>query len=150
MPEKTIERRSNYQKFLTIPTRWMDNDVYGHVNNVIYYSYFDTVINEYLMREGGLDIAGSEVIGVCAESGCSYRESFAFPEVIEAGLRAGHLGRRSVRYEVGLFRAGKDEAAATGHFVHVFVDRASMRPTEPPPTLRDALSALLVAAPADG
>lgn len=145
MSEKTVERRSNYQKFLTIPTRWMDNDVYGHVNNVIYYSYFDTVINEYLMREGGLDIANSAVIGVCAESGCQYRDSFAFPEVIEAGLRAGHLGNRSVRYEIGLFRENSDEAAATGHFVHVFVDRASMRPIVIPDKLREALSALLVA-----
>jgi len=125
----------------------MDNDVYGHVNNVIYYSYFDTVINEYIMRVGGLDIAGSKVIGVCAESGCQYRESFSFPEIIEAGMRVGHLGRRSVRYEIALFRANADDAAATGQFVHVFVDRATMRPTEIPTKMRDALSALIVAEP---
>jgi acyl-CoA thioester hydrolase len=90
--------RSDFRHFLTIPTRWMDNDIYGHVNNVVYYSYFDTVINEYLIRAGGLDIHGGAVIGVCAESFCSFKASFAFPEPVEAGLAVGHLGRRSVRY----------------------------------------------------
>jgi acyl-CoA thioester hydrolase len=130
-----------------IPTRWNDNDVYGHVNNVEYYSFFDTVINEYLITEGGLDIARGDVIGVCAESHCAYHGGLTFPETVVAGLRVGHLGRTSVRYEIALHRQGADEPAATGWFVHVFVDRESRRPVEIPPRLRAALEALLVATP---
>ncbi len=107
MSENAIETRARYPHFLTIPTRWMDNDIYGHVNNVVYYSYFDTVINAYLVGPGGLDIHGGTVVGVCAESSCRYRAAFAFPEPVEAGLRVGHLGRSSVRYEIGLFKAGE-------------------------------------------
>ena len=136
-------RRAGYPHFLTIPTRWMDNDVYGHVNNVVYYSYFDTVISGYLIEAGGLDIHASPVIGVCAESACRYRDGFTFPEPVEAGLRVGHLGRRSVRYEIGLFKAGDDTAAAEGHFVHVFVARETMKPVEIPATLRAALERLI-------
>ncbi|MGD1880540.1 MAG: acyl-CoA thioesterase [Kiloniellaceae bacterium] len=142
MSEKVSETRNNFAQFLTIPTRWMDNDIYGHVNNVVYYSYFDTVINEYLIREGGLDIHGGEVIGVCAESACSYKAAFAFPEDVEAGLRVAHLGNRSVRYEIGLFKQGRDEAAAVGSFVHVFVERASMKAVPIPDGLRTALAKL--------
>ena len=131
-----------------ISTRWKDNDVYGHVNNVEYYSFFDTVINEYLITEGGLDIAGGAVIGLCAESHCSYHGTLAFPGVVEAGLRAGHLGRSSVRYEIALRAGGAEELAATGWFVHVFVDRETRRPVEIPPRLRAALEALLTGAPA--
>jgi acyl-CoA thioester hydrolase len=126
----------------SIPTRWKDNDVYGHVNNVEYYSYFDTVINEYLIAEGGLDIAAGEVIGLCAESHCEFHGPLTFPETVEAGLRVGHLGRSSVRYEIGLAGEGSDELAATGWFVHVFVDRESRLPVEIPPRLRAALEAL--------
>jgi acyl-CoA thioester hydrolase len=133
-----------------IPTRWKDNDVYGHVNNVEYYSYFDTVINEYLIAAGGLDIANGEVIGVCAESHCAYRGALTFPETVEAGLRVAHLGRSSVRYEIELRREGAQEPAATGWFVHVFVERAGRRPVEIPPRLRAALEALQVAQPAAG
>lgn len=143
MTEKTPARRDAYPHFLAIPTRWMDNDIYGHVNNVVYYSYFDTVINEYLVRAGGLDIHGGEVVGVCAESHCEFRDSFAFPETVEAGLRVGHLGRRAVRYEIGLFKEGADQAAAEGHFVHVFVARTSMTPVAIPPGLRAALERLV-------
>jgi acyl-CoA thioester hydrolase len=125
-----------------IPTRWKDNDVYGHVNNVEYYSYFDTVINEYLIAEGGLDIAGGEVIGVCAESHCTYHGPLTFPETVEAGLRVAHLGRTSVRYELALRGEGAASPAATGWFVHVFVDRATRRPVAIPPRLREALEAL--------
>ena len=135
--------RRDYPHFLTIPTRWMDNDIYGHVNNVVYYSYFDTVINDYLIAEGGLDIHASAVIGVCAESACRYAAAFAFPEEVEAGLRVGHLGRRAVRYEIGLFKAGREEAAAEGHFVHVFVERAGMSPVEIPGDIRVALERLM-------
>jgi len=137
-PEPT--RRADYPHFLTIPTRWMDNDIYGHVNNVIYYSWFDTVICDYLIHAGGLDIHEGAIVGVCAESACRYRAAFAFPEPVEAGLRVGHLGRRSVRYEVGLFKQGADEARAEGHFVHVFVERASMNPVAIPEGIRAALA----------
>ena len=145
MSEQTAAGRADYPHFLAIPTRWMDNDIYGHVNNVVYYSYFDTVINEYLVREGGLDIHGGAVVGVCAESRCNFRDSFAFPETVEAGLRVGHLGRRAVRYEIGLFKAGAAEPAAEGHFVHVFVDRATMTPVAIPEPIRTALERLKAA-----
>ena len=125
-----------------ITTRWKDNDVYGHVNNVEYYSFFDTVINAWLIAEGGLDIHGGDVIGLCAESHCSYRGALAFPGVVEAGLRVGHLGRSSVRYEIELRSQGAAEAAAEGWFVHVFVDRASRRPVDIPERLRGALESL--------
>ena len=138
--------REAYAHVLEIPTRWNDNDVYGHVNNVVYYSYFDTVINAWLIREGGLDIHAGPVIGLCAESHCEFRAALAFPETVAAGLRVAHLGRSSVRYEIGLF--GEDGAvAATGWFVHVFVDRAQRRPAEIPPGVRAALERLLVPGP---
>ena len=135
-------RRSDYRHFLAIPTRWMDNDVYGHVNNVVYYSYFDTVINRFLIERGGLDIHEATIIGVAAESGCRFRESFAYPETIDAGLRVGHLGNSSVRYEIGLFREGKDEAAAEGHFVHVFVERGVQKAVSIPAAIRAALESI--------
>lgn len=135
--------RPAYPHVLTIPTRWMDNDIYGHVNNVVYYSYFDTVINEYLIRAGGLDIHDGEVIGICAESACRFRAPLTFPESVEAGLRVGHLGRRSVRYEIGLFKADRAEAAAEGHFVHVFVRRGDMATAVAiPEAVRRALEAI--------
>ena len=122
----------------------MDNDVYGHVNNVVYYSFFDTVINRYLIDHGGLDIHGGEVIGLAVDTGCQYLRPVAFPDVIEAGLRVAHLGNSSVRYEVGLFVQGDEACAAHGHFVHVFVDRATRRPAALPARLRVALEALRV------
>ncbi|MDA0181606.1 acyl-CoA thioesterase [Solirubrobacter phytolaccae] len=121
----------------------MDNDVYGHVNNVQYYSYFDTVINEYLIREGGLDIHAGPVLGVCAESHCTYAAAIAFPSVVTAGLRVAELGRSSVRYELALFDGEADEPAATGWFVHVFVDRETRRPAEITGRMRAALQALV-------
>jgi acyl-CoA thioester hydrolase len=127
---------------LAIPTRWNDNDVYGHVNNVEYYAFFDTVINEYLITEGGLDIHRGEVIGLCAESHCEFQAPLAFPETVTAALTIGHLGRSSVRYEIALYGEAADEPAATGWFVHVFVDRETRRPAELPPPLRSALEAL--------
>jgi len=114
------------------------------VNNVEYLSYFDTVINSYLITEGGLDIQAGDVIGVCAESHCEYRAGFAFPETVDAGLRVAKLGRSSVRYEIGLFRAGEEPPAATGWFVHVFVARETRRPAEIPAGLREALGRLAV------
>ena len=126
-----------------ITTRWHDNDVYGHVNNVDYYAFFDTVINTYLIREGGLDIHQGPVIGVCAESHCTYRASFTFPETVTAGLRVGELRNRAVRYEIALFgEASPDEPAAEGWFVHVFVDRETRRPVPIPDAIRAALERL--------
>ena len=134
--------RDAYPHFIVIPTRWMDNDIYGHVNNVVYYAYFDTVINRYLIGEGGLDIAAGPVIGVCAESRCRYRRPVAFPQDLDAGLRVGKLGRSSVRYEIALFPRGEPDPAAEGFFVHVFVDRATRRATAIPDPLRAALARL--------
>ncbi len=142
-----MDPRAGYAHTLTIQTRWKDNDVYGHVNNVEYYSFFDTAINAWLIEEGGLDIERGEVIGICAESHCEYRGSIAFPNPVDVHLRVGKLGRSSARYELALFAGGSDEAAATGWFVHVFVDRASRRPVEIAPRLRDALERLVVAEP---
>lgn len=139
--------RADYPHQHPIPTRWADNDVYGHVNNVDYYAFFDTVINEYLIRVGGLDIHAGDVIGLCAESHCRYSAALAFPDVIDACLRVGRLGRSSVTYELALFRAGDEQAAATGWFVHVFVDRVTRRPVPAlPAPLRAALEALEVPA----
>ncbi len=138
------ETRARYRHFLAIATRWADNDLYGHVNNVVYYAWFDTVINRFLIDEGGLDIQTDAVIGVAAESGCRFRRSFAYPEPVDAGLRVGHLGARSVRYEVGLFGRGDDEARADGHFVHVFVDRATNAAVPIPARIRAALARIAV------
>ena len=117
------ERRDRYPYSLSIATRWMDNDVYGHVNNVVYYPYFDTVVNEYLIRTGVLDIERSPVIGLVVETQCRYFEPVTFPDTIHAGLRVARLGRSSVRYEIGLFKNDAETAAAQGHFVHVYVER---------------------------
>jgi acyl-CoA thioester hydrolase len=136
--------RDQYPQLLPIQTRWKDNDVYGHVNNVEYYSFFDTAINAWLIREGGLDIHDGGVIGVCAESHCEFRGPVAFPESIDVGVRVGQLGRSSVRYELALFRDGADDPVAVGWFVHVFVDRDSRRPVEIPPGLRGALEELVI------
>ena len=138
--------RDEYAYLLEIPTRWSDNDVYGHVNNVQYYSYFDTAINSWLIAEGGLDIHGTgEAIGVCAESHCSYRDGVSFPEPIEAGLRVGKLGRSSVRYELGIFRSGEEQAIAGGWFVHVFVDPRSRASVPIPVGIRACLERLSAA-----
>ena len=137
------QTRADYVHFLEIPTRWLDNDSYGHVNNVVYYAYFDTVVNEYLIREGGLDIHRGEVIGVVVETMCRFHRSFTFPEIIDAGLGVGALGTSSVRYEIGLFHKNRDEAAGVGHFVHVFVDRRTRRPRPIPDDIRASLERLI-------
>lgn len=136
--------REQYPHLESIPTRWADNDVYGHVNNVEYYAFFDTVINRWLITQGGLDIHAGEAIGLCAESHCEFRAAVAFPDTVDAALRVGHLGRSSVRYEIALFRAGDEPAIATGWFVHVFVDRQTRRPRQIPATLRASLERLIV------
>lgn len=138
------ESRANYKVFKPITTRWMDNDTYGHVNNVTYYSYFDTAANSYLIEEGGLDIHNGEAIGFVVNSGCSYESPIAYPDVIEAGLRVDRLGNSSVQYGIAIFKRGEEQAAAHGHFVHVFVNRESNKPTPIPAQLRQALQAILV------
>jgi acyl-CoA thioester hydrolase len=136
--------RSDYPHFQPITTRWHDNDVYGHVNNVTYYSYFDSAVNSYLIEVGGLDIHAGEVVGFVVSSSCDYFASIAFPERIEIGLRVAKLGNSSVQYELAVFKQGEDAACAAGRFVHVFVDRASNRPLPIPGRLREALAALQV------
>jgi acyl-CoA thioester hydrolase len=138
------EGREAYRLYRPISSRWMDNDLYGHINNVVYYSFFDTAVNGYLIEAGALDIHAGEVIGLVIETRCNYFAPLAFPQAFEAGLRVTHLGGSSVRYEVGLFAAGEPLSAAAGHFVHVYVDRATRRPVPLPAALRQALSALQV------
>ena len=144
MSNKKIETRSNYIVFNPITTRWSDNDIYGHVNNVVYYSYFDTAANHYLINEGGLDINNSPVIGFVVNSGCNYHSAIAYPDKIESGLRVDRLGNSSVQYGVAIFKEGEEKAAANGHFVHVFVDRKTNKPVSIPTEIRQALHAILV------
>jgi acyl-CoA thioester hydrolase len=137
------QTRAAYRHFSSVATRWMDNDAYGHVNNAVYYSYFDTVVNRYLIEAGVLDLERGAVIGLVVETHCNYFSSLAFPQEVHAGLRVAHLGSSSVRYEIGLFGAGETLTAACGHFVHVYVDRATRRPAQLPPALTRALQGLL-------
>jgi acyl-CoA thioester hydrolase len=134
--------RSAYKVFRPIGTRWMDNDAYGHVNNVVYYSWFDTVVNAHLIEQGALDIQRGQTIGLVIETGCNYFSALEFPQTVEAGLRVAHMGNSSVRYEIGLFAQGEPLTAAKGHFVHVYVDRVTRRPTALPEKLRTVLEAL--------
>jgi acyl-CoA thioester hydrolase len=136
------EPRSAYRAFRPITTRWMDNDVYGHVNNVVYYSWFDTAVNAHLIEQGALDIHAGETIGLVVETQCNYFAPLAFPQEVEAGIRVARLGTSSVRYEVGLFAKGDEMSAARGHFVHVYVDREHRRPASLSPRLRTVLEAL--------
>ena len=134
--------RGAYAAFLAIPTRWMDNDAYGHVNNVVYYSLFDTAVNRYLIEAGALDLHAGATIGLVVETHCNFFAPLAFPQAVDAGLRVAQVGSSSVRYEIGLFAAGAPLCAARGHFVHVYVDRASRRPVALPPNLLQALEGL--------
>ncbi|NCT80493.1 acyl-CoA thioesterase [Pseudomonas stutzeri] len=142
MPEQPKHLRRDYKHFQPITTRWHDNDIYGHVNNVVYYGFFDTAVNNYLIRQGGLDIQDGDIVGFVVSSACDYFASIAYPDLIEVGLRVAKLGNSSVQYELAIFREGEQEACAAGRFVHVFVERASNRPTAIPPRLRAALEAL--------
>jgi len=137
------EPRDAYRHFTSLTTRWMDNDAYGHLNNVVYYSLFDTAVNRYLIEAGALDIQRSPVIGLVVETHCNYFSSIEFPQSVDAGLRVAHRGSSSVRYEIGLFAAGQPLTAARGHFIHVYVDRESRRPAPLPPELVRALDALV-------
>ncbi len=139
--------RATYAHFQTVPTRWKDNDRYGHVNNVEYYSYFDTVLNCFLIDEGGLDIHGGQVIGYIAESNCKFLRSAAYPDILEVGLRVGKLGNSSVRYELGLFKKGEDAPCAEAWIVHVFVDRSTNRPQAIPDSIRAALTRIQITPP---
>ena len=134
--------RGDYRHFTALTTRWSDNDSYGHLNNVIYYSLFDSAVNAMLIEAGLLDLERSPVFGIVAETGCRYFEALAFPEPVEAGIRVAHLGRSSVRYEIGIFKKDAPEAAAQGHFVHVYVDRETRRPAELPADVRRFLETL--------
>ena len=138
------ELRENYKVYTPISTRWSDNDTYGHINNVTYYSYFDTAANQYLISEGGLDIENSPVIGYVVNSGCNYHSAIAYPDKIEVGLRVDRIGTSSVQYGLAIFKAGENVAAANGHFVHVFVDRQTQKSVAIPETLRTALEAISV------
>lgn len=134
--------RADFPHFLSIPTRWEDCDSYGHVNNVVYYSYFDTAVTDHLIRAGGLEPRESPVIGVVVETRCQFRQELSFPDTVDAGIRVMHLGNSSVRYEIGLFRAGEDAPAAFGHFVHVWIDRQTRKPESVPGPVRRALEPL--------
>jgi acyl-CoA thioester hydrolase len=145
MAEKPVDpARADYKHFVTITTRWMDNDVYGHVNNVQYYSYFDTAVNLYMTEQGGLDYLAGQSVGYVVETKCQYRRPIAFPDVVEVGIRTAKIGRSSVTYEVGIFKQGQAEICAFGHFVHVYVDRASNTPTPIPDKDRAAMQAILI------
>ncbi|TBO32756.1 acyl-CoA thioesterase [Aquabacterium lacunae] len=142
MSKPTPTQRSDYAHHSQITTRWMDNDIYGHVNNVTYYSYFDTAVNRYLIEAGVLDIHAGAVIGLVIETHCNYFAPLAFPKNVEAGIRVAHIGKSSVRYEIGLFDEGQTQSAASGHFVHVYVDRETRRPTALPDDFVKALQRL--------
>jgi acyl-CoA thioester hydrolase len=143
---RTPDTRAAFAHFRRMDTRWNDNDAYGHINNVVYYAFFDTAVNAYLIQSGTLDIQNSTVIGLVVETQCQYFKPIAYPDVVHAGIRVAKLGTSSVRYEIGLFRNDDDTAAAQGHFVHVYTDRATNRPVPIPDKTRRALSALVMPA----
>ncbi len=141
-PRAARPTRADFRHFSELSTRWEDNDVYGHVNNVVYYSFFDTAVNRYLIDAGALDIVTGEVIGLVIETQCRYHEPLSFPDRLDVGIRVARIGTSSVRYEVGIFREDAETAAADGHFVHVYVDRGTRRPVALPEPLRAALTAI--------
>jgi len=145
MSRPTPHRLADYRHRRSLTTRWMDMDPYGHLNNVVHYSLFDSLVNAWLIEQGALDVEKGEVIGLVVETGCHYFAPLTYPDPVTAALRVAHLGRSSVRYEIGLFAPASDSAAAQGHFVHVYVERASRRPVELPGKLRAALLPLLAA-----
>lgn len=144
MSKPVPHKLSDFPHRLIIPTRWHDNDVYGHVNNVVYYAWFDTVVNRFLVDKDVLEVGKSDVVGLVVETGCSYFAPIAFPDDVVAGLRVAKLGNSSVRYEIGLFRNDETEASAQGHFVHVYVDEHSRRPVSLPDAMRTVLSEITV------
>jgi acyl-CoA thioester hydrolase len=141
---KVTTARADYKHVLPLQTRWADNDIYGHVNNVAYYGYFDTIVNEYLISSGALDIHNGAVIGLVVETGCKYFAPLEFPQKLDGALRVAHIGNSSVRYELAIFRQGEDAPAAEGRFVHVYVDRETRRPAPLPDAFRKALEKIAV------
>lgn len=146
MSRPVPSKRDAYRWFCPITTRWHDNDIYGHINNVTYYSYFDTVANTYLIERGGLDIHTGDTVGFVVNSGCNYFAPIAFPDKLDGGLRVNKLGKSSVEYGIAIFKAGEDTAVAEGHFVHVFVNKANNSPVAIPENIRQALSVLVASA----
>jgi acyl-CoA thioester hydrolase len=144
LPRPAPKSRDAFARFIPITLRWMDNDVYGHINNVVYYSFFDTAVNQYLIDAGVLDVEHGATIGLVVHTECDYFSPLAFPGTVEAGLRVLTMGTSSITYEIGLFAAGAQETAACGRFVHVYVDRQTRRPQPLPAALQDALSNLLM------
>lgn len=134
--------REQFRHFMTIPTRWIDNDQYGHVNNVVYYSYFDTAVNQFLIERGVLDIHNDQLVGYVVDSACAYFSQLSFPDLLHVGLRVSKLGNSSVRYEIGIYRNDEPVPAAAGHFVHVYVDRATNKPVTIPDNVRAVLATL--------
>ncbi|MEH6581126.1 MAG: thioesterase family protein [Halioglobus sp.] len=143
MSDSSIPTRADYKVIYPISTRWSDNDIYGHVNNVMYYSYFDTAANRYLIEEGGLDITDGNIVGFVVNSGCEYHAPIAYPEPIEAAVRVDRLGNSSVQYGIAIFKVGVEAAVAHGHFVHVFVERAANKSVAIPVNLREALERIV-------
>jgi acyl-CoA thioester hydrolase len=143
-PRRGPEPRAAYAAFRPITTRWADNDVYGHINNVVYYSFFDSAVNGLLIAAGALDIHAGAVIGLVVETQCNYHAPIAFPQAVTAGVRVAQLGRSSVRYEIGLFADDASACAAAGHFIHVYVDRATRRPVALPAPLMAVLQSWIV------
>lgn len=143
MTDRKTETRDDYRYSVSIPVRWMDLDAYGHVNNAVYYAMMDQAVTIYIVEAGVIAMGTSPSIGLCVASACDFHQSIEFPEVVDARLRVARLGDKSVRYEIGLFRPGHDDPAATGHFVHVYVDRETRRPVSLTPEQRDALAPLL-------
>ncbi len=139
MSREPAETREAFGHFQEITTRWADNDVFAHVNNVIYYSYFDTAVTEFLIRNGVLDIEKSDVVGLVVNTQCNYFSSIAFPDRVHVGLRIANQGTSSVRYDIAIFRNDEQTASAQGHFVHVYDDRATNRPVPVPQNLVRAL-----------
>ncbi|MCL6231529.1 acyl-CoA thioesterase [Acinetobacter amyesii] len=138
------KRRQNYRFLFPIQTRWADNDMYGHVNNVTYYSYFDTAANALLIQHAGFDLRNTPIIGLVVDSACSFLQELSYPEIIEVGVAIEKIGNSSVRYDLAIFKQGQNEAAAQGHFVHVFVDRQTRKSTSIPEDMRDALTQFLL------
>ncbi len=144
MSKPTLKQREQFKFFFPIQTRWADNDIYGHVNNVTYYSYFDTAANSLLIQKTGFDIHHSDIIGLVVDSSCSFQQELSFPEIIEVGVAIGKIGNSSLRYELAIFKQGQQQAAAQGHFIHVFVDRENRKSTTIPEAMRDVLNHYLL------
>ncbi|WP_436860446.1 acyl-CoA thioesterase [Acinetobacter haemolyticus] len=144
MSKPTLRTREQFKFFFNIQTRWADNDIYGHVNNVTYYSYFDTAANSLLIQKTGFDIHNSEIIGLVVDSACSFLQELSYPEIIEVGVAIGKIGNSSLRYELAIFKQHQIQAAAQGHFVHVFVDRKNRKSTAIPQNMREVLNQYLL------